>query len=104
MTSSVGTPRRFRVSYICSELMMGTFQSSSPPVISVGVLIFAAELNDESFSHRARFSHGNPSSYSHSRTYMSWPQLVTFRKSPDCEIAALNRVVCVMMKLVEIAP
>src|ERR1700756_296870 len=103
-TSSVGTPRRRKLRYICSPLITGTFPSTSPPMMRVGVVILVTRLNGDSFSHNPRFSQGSPSSYSQSREYKSWPQFVTYRNSPAPEIAALKRAVCEIIKFVEIPP
>ena len=44
--------------YISSLWLIGTFQSSSPPIQSVGVVIFATSLNGEILSHASAFSQG----------------------------------------------
>ena len=50
--------------YICSELMIGTFQSDEPPIQSVGVVIFSTDQKGEMRSQAFWFRQGRPSSIS----------------------------------------
>jgi hypothetical protein len=72
--SWVSRPRLLSAWYICSELLRGTFQSSSPQRKSVGVTIRSAcRKGYETRVHASGFFHGFPSSASYSMAYMSVP-------------------------------